>query len=228
LSGHLGIPAIRLNRLAPGTRSCESITHALKGFDGFAYTKVSAADVISLGVFLDAGFRVIDTLITFDGHIGNTASTAMDIKVCEANPQDAADVGKIASQSFRYSRFHLDPAISNTTADAIKKDWATGFFSGNRGNRMIVTKSEDNVIGFLQLITQENAETIIDLIAVAPEWQGKRIGHAMVEFANQMWGSLGFVVGTQAANIESQRFYQALGLRTKSSQYVLHRHGFQK
>ena len=221
-------PVIRLNKLATDTISHDSLSGALDNFAGFAYTKIEAADVVSLGILQEAGCKVIDTLITFDGHIGKTSLAPPDVFCCEADPDDIEYVGKIASQSFRYSRFHLDPVISVEIADAIKKDWATGYFSGNRGNKMIVARVGDDVTGFLQLITHENAKTIIDLIAVAPEWQGKRIGHAMVALANKICGSSGFLVGTQAANVESQRFYQALGLRTKASQYVLHYHGPKK
>lgn len=132
-------------------------------------------------------------------------------------------VGEIAASAFRFDRFHADPEISTDVADKIKKTWATNFFRGLRGERMIIATDGHRVVGFLQVIDRP-ALSIIDLIAVAPGAQGRRFATAMIEDAIRSGPRVAWRVGTQIANAASLRLYENLGFQVTSSQHVLHRH----
>jgi len=126
--------------------------------------------------------------------------------------------------NFKYSRFHLDPAIEDRVSNEIKAQWARNYFRGDRGNQMVVSEKDGQVTGFLQLLY--NADTlIIDLIAVSKENRNKNIASEMINFAeNKLEGFTKIRVGTQAANIPSIGLYEKLGFSINYMKYVFHYH----
>lgn len=225
LAERIGRAALRLTGVANGPQAAASLAAALAKGVFFADAKIGTSDVASAGILADAGFRVVDTLMTFGGDISISVGAAPGFTVRLARSEDRADVEHVAEASFRYSRFHLDPRVPDPVAHRIKRDWAANFFAGRRGDAMIVAADEDGVRGFLLLVTPAQAPAVIDLIAVAPDRQARGLGRAMVLAARDAYGKRGFIVGTQAANIPSLRFYQSLGLRSRDTQYVFHFHG---
>jgi ribosomal protein S18 acetylase RimI-like enzyme len=222
LSGIFGYPALRVG--ADPTGSPLSKLDARQPF--FAYAKLDVSEVSRLATLTDAGFRVVDTALTFDGVISGTPGSHVRF----ARPEDRAQVARIAGSAFRYSRFHLDPRVPAGVADAIKSSWAANYFDGNRGDGMVVAERDGKVAGFLQLLRAPQDRLIIDLIGVDPVLQGQGLGREMILHAarhgigdNRIPAII--TVGTQAANIPSVRLYESLGLRLRSAQYVAHHHG---
>jgi ribosomal protein S18 acetylase RimI-like enzyme len=191
----------------------------------FAYAKLDAADIAATTALTDIGFRLVDTAISFSGIPEGEAVSGMRF----ANSGDRDAVAAIAGQSFRFSRFHLDPQVPNALANAIKVAWAANYFAGQRGDGMVIAEHEGRVAGFLQLLWAGD-RLVIDLIGVAPQLQGRGFGRGMIRYAAR-YGTgdgripAGMLVGTQAANIPSVRLYESLGFRMASAQHVLHHHG---
>jgi ribosomal protein S18 acetylase RimI-like enzyme len=77
---------------------------------------------------------------------------------------------------------------------------------------------------FLLAIGPARGIAVIDLIAVDASARRQGFGAACVHFLASMEGVTRLRVGTQAANIGSLRFYEALGFRMVASHYVLHLH----
>jgi ribosomal protein S18 acetylase RimI-like enzyme len=222
LSGIFGYPALRVGNDPAG--SPLSMLDVRQPF--FAYAKLDVREVSRLSTLTDAGFRVVDTALTFDG----TISGASGNRVRFARPEDRAQVSRIAGTAFRYSRFHLDPLVPAGVADAIKSSWAGNYFDGKRGDGMVVAERDGKVAGFLQLLRAPQDGLIIDLIGVDPARQGHGLGREMILHAARH--GIGddripatITVGTQAANTPSVRLYESLGLRLSSAQYVAHHHG---
>jgi ribosomal protein S18 acetylase RimI-like enzyme len=197
----------------------------------FVTAKASAIDVKSIAHLQDAGFRVVDTALTFDAEGlsgGPEAASRQGHVIRFAQPDDRAGVVALAGRAFRFSRFHLDPVLPNTIADRIKAAWADNFFNGLRGDAMVVAEDERGIVGFLQLLGLDVGGLVIDLIAVAPEATRHGIASAMIAFAwrsESVAGRLSLRVGTQAANIGSCRLYESLGFRLREAVVVLHHHG---
>lgn len=185
----------------------------------FLYAKVPVDDVAAAKVLQQKGFYLVDTNLRFEqqtpltGIIGPACRTATE--------QDRTQVKKIAANALIQTRFHLDPAISNETAAAIKAAWVENYFNGQRGDDLIVAVQDDQVLGFVLLIKQDNG-AVIDLIAVDPTAQRRQVGAALVQAANQAYGLL--TAGTQAANQKSIQFYQKYGFTLAQSTYVFHCH----
>lgn len=224
LSGIFGYPALRAGNDPAG--SPLSMLDARQSF--FAYAKLDVSAVAHLSMLTDAGFRVVDTALTFDGAISGASGSHVRF----ARPEDRAQVSRIAGSAFRHSRFHLDPLVPAGVADAIKSSWAANYFDGRRGDGMVVAERDGKVAGFLQLLRAPQERLVIDLIGVDPALQGRGLGREMILHAAHHGIGDGRIpstitVGTQAANIPSVRLYESLGLRLRSAQYVVHHHGRQ-
>jgi ribosomal protein S18 acetylase RimI-like enzyme len=194
----------------------------------FAYAKVATGDVAQVSALEGFGFRVVDAAVQLDCPAGDLkADSALrdGYEVRLAQPSDRSGVETVAAESFVYSRFHLDPQFPDTAADEFKRRWAGNFFSGERGDAMIVACHGEEVAGFLQLLDHGDT-VIIDLIAVAKSHQRKGLAAAMIGLAGRHFAkATSLLVGTQIANVPSMRAYQKLGFRVCDSSYVLHYHG---
>jgi ribosomal protein S18 acetylase RimI-like enzyme len=216
-------PAFRLTDMS----ACRGLQGLLAEQPLFVTAKCAVSDVASVGQLEDAGFRVIDAALTFDAERLRVDAGRGTVRF--ATPHDCAAVRAIAGRAFRYSRFHLDPAVPDAIAHRIKAAWAENFFSGQRGDGMVVCEDGGKVVGFLQLVWA--GETlVIDLIAVAPEAARTGLASAMLGFAaangtGDARRPSSFKVGTQAANTASCRLYENLGFRLSASAFVLHHHG---
>jgi ribosomal protein S18 acetylase RimI-like enzyme len=151
------------------------------------------------------------------------------VKVREAIDSDRDKVLSIASSSFVYSRFHLDPQIPKLVADKIKRAWVDNYFSGKRGERLFVASIGPKVVGFLAVLkSSQSGQTIraIDLVAVDKNYWKKGCGEQLVRhfISEGMRNKWRMSVGTQAANVPSIRLYEKCGFRLRESKYVLHAH----
>jgi len=196
---------------------------ALSGGAGFQYAKLPVAAVARANELENAGFRYVDTALQF-GMSAITTIPGNASGIRHAANGDRVAVADLARSSFVWSRFHQDPAVPADLANEIKASWAANYFSGMRGDHMIVAESGGRIVGFLQLL-HAAGDLVIDLIAVAAEARGRGLAGAMIRHAAQTCGTFGrLVVGTQAANAESVKVYQRLGFQLMTANLILHRH----
>lgn len=190
----------------------------------FIYTKAPTNGLELINALEDAGFRLIESNLQLEKSMNPMPEPINPNRVRFAVPEDEAAVRCVSEHSFVYSRFHLDPSISNNLADKVKAAWAANYFAGQRGDAMVLGEDQGKVVGFLQLIFQGDV-LVIDLIAVDPAQHKMGLARDMIAFAqcNLPHFRL-FRVGTQVSNVPSIRLYEKLGFRIVKSQYVLHRH----
>lgn len=193
----------------------------------FAYAKLDPQAHRAIGLLEDRGFRLVDTNVTFGKAVTPAGTPDAGQVLRAARPGDEEAVTAIARSSFVFSRFHADPLIPRETADEVKARWAANFFSGARGDAMIVAEHNGRVSGFLLLaLKKEEQAMIIDLIAVDKTARDRGIASGMIRFAERsLRGFRTISVGTQLANQASIRLYESLGFRFASAAYVFHFHG---
>jgi len=214
LSHELGRPVAHLIGTEPGQ---------MPSGPSFVDARVPTSEVAAVTRLEDAGFRVVDAAVTLERPRCDDGGSLASARFAE--PGDAGAVRAIASTALTQSRFHLDPEIPDEAACALKASWAGNFFTGDRGDWMVVAQVDGVASGFLQLLDRPDA-LVIDLVAVSRDHQGKGLGAAMIRFASAHCGSAPLLrVGTQAANVRSLGFYGSLGFRIVRTEYVLHRHG---
>ena len=113
-------------------------------------------------------------------------------------------------------------------ANLIKRKWVENFYSGQRGDYMIVVSFKSIPVGFAQIIC-ENDTLIIDLIAVDSAHHGRGLASLMINFSeslalDQSLNVKNLVVGTQLANQPSISLYEKLGFRLCHAEYIFHYH----
>ncbi len=216
-----------------GTSSADSLRGVMAtlagGGDAFFYAKLGVdriTDVTQLG---RAGFVVVDTNVTLEWSGSDVpVGPAGDVVVVDALPAQHAALQDIAARSFRCSRFHLDPLFPNETANLIKRKWTESYCLGKRGTALYAAQVDGKPAGFLAAIetTEGVPSAAIDLVGVAPEYQGRGVGTALVMHFIERWRGRVVVlrVGTQIVNIPSLSLYERCGFRSAESAYVLHAH----
>lgn len=228
LGRRLGKPAYHLAG-KPGDLVAEQWL-AIRQTPLFADAKIPVSDVAGACLLSQAGFRLVDTLLTFDAPIARLARGDARDDVGFVIDREEAAVADLASIAFQEDRFNRDPNIPPDCASRLKRDWASNFFRGQRGRWMVVARGTGQdagkVVGFLQLLYVPSNKMIIDLIAVAPSHTGQGLGKAMIGYAVTHCPEVETVlVGTQAANVPAARLYETMGFRMASAQYVFHSHG---
>jgi ribosomal protein S18 acetylase RimI-like enzyme len=197
----------------------------------FYYAKVPTHQVETVAVLNTLGFRVVDVSITLScaPQVITNPVCHTGLMVREAAAADGEVLLGIAASCFRYSRFHLDPAIPAECANAIKRAWVQSYLTRQRGEQLLAAFIGERPVGFLAILETKvkgkNAR-VIDLVGVDHVQQGHGVGKALVgaflvECTKR--GALA-VVGTQAANLPSLRLYESMGFRVCETTYVLHAH----
>jgi ribosomal protein S18 acetylase RimI-like enzyme len=190
----------------------------------FAYAKIEPTDLPALRWLYQHGFDLVDTSTVFDKALEPNLPLTGQSEIRFATPADAKQTIEVARHSFQYSRFHQDPRIERHIADEIKAVWVGNYFSGQRGQAMVLGLVNGQVAGFLQLLYKGDT-LVIDLIAVGRDYRRMSIGRDMIAFAQTYCPPHPrMLVSTQLANIPSMRLYEAMGFRFHSAQHVLHYH----
>jgi len=196
----------------------------------FIQTKVSTQAINSINFLERIGFFLIDTNITLKKeidlrHIKDTKQESQDIEIRFAKDCDREGTVSVASNTFIYSRFHLDPWFSNELANKIKAQWVSGYFDGNRGEQMVIASFDNKIIGFLLILKPVNDHFIIDLIGVDKNHQRRGIAKKMIDYAILVNSDINHViVGTQIGNVPSIKLYQKMGFFMDYAKYVFHLH----
>jgi ribosomal protein S18 acetylase RimI-like enzyme len=168
----------------------------------------------------EAGFRRIETLVTFERATGSQPPSA--ILVRPAQSADWLQAIELARGAFRYDRYHADPLVPDEAADRLKAAWVANALAG-RAEAVLLAHWQGRVAGFATLLATAEAG-IIDLIATAPWAQRMGIGRALVAAALAHYAGRRPVlrVSTQADNLASQRLYCGSGFAEVARQATYH------
>lgn len=201
-----------------------AISNYLEKMPVFIYTKIPVNMIACIHGLETLGFHIVDTNVLFEKQIAKNNFVSSSTNIRFALFEDKEEVCDLARHNFVHSRFHLDPQIDIKTANTVKATWAMNYFSGERGDTMVVSHTGGKLSGFLQLIFSEGA-MIIDLITVDKNNQRKNIASDMIKFAENNLDECEYIrVGTQVVNIPSLRLYEKLGFYIVDAAYVLHYH----
>lgn len=218
-------PAARARWFDANGRPAAELASTLTG-DAFAYAKGPVTDVAMGRDLVALGFFVADANLVLEKEIDPSRTPAKPGRVRFAEPGDEVAVAAVARSAFSVSRFHMDDHFAPGVADAVKEAWARGYFTGTRGTEMVVGLDGRRVAGFVQLLRPEPDVLAIDLMAVAETARGRGLASDMIAFAESWCGGAKVLrAGTQAANRDAIRTYEANGLRFIEASYVFHRHG---
>lgn len=198
------------------------------------FARIGTSQIALIQKLCVTGFYVVDDNVALAMRISDMPqfpSGAVIIESDELNSEQQDELLEIATSCFRYSRFHLDPQVPDVIANEIKRRWIENYVYKKRGEKLFVALQRGRPAGFLAAMTverQSRPHGVIDMIGIGPKLQGHGFGIALVKhFVNHYRGITDSVlVGTQAANIPSLRFYAKCGFLPVETSYVLHAHVF--
>ena len=195
--------------------------------------RVDVADLDTLGVLEDHGFRTMDALVTYI--MRPVKDPPRDVRavgvIRESRQEDHAailDITREAYEGYR-GRFHLDPHLSSTRADELYVEWARQCVSGAMADIIMVSEdSNGRLHGYLAYRRREPASSLgmpifggglgacrrdapgayASLIRDATIWSHARGG--MGEYQ------------TQNYNFAVIRVYEAAGAHYVRAEYTLH------
>ena len=207
------------------------VDHMCLSSPAMYFTKIPTYQVETTRKLNALGFEVVDVNVTFKRKPTPTENLVSDSiqLIVDGSSDHRGSILEIAETAFVYSRFHLDPNISNKIANTIKRRWIESYIDGVRGERLMLAMVDEKPAGFLAVLAVDQdggSNRVIDLIAVDNNYRGLGIGKALVTaFTNMYVGVCDFLtVGTQIANIPSIRLYESSGFLLDKTSYVMHAH----
>jgi ribosomal protein S18 acetylase RimI-like enzyme len=167
------------------------------------------------------GFVRINRQLTFQWRPSQKNPTASSDKIrfitCSAQElgSSLADFAPL----FETDRFHSDTRLPRDWSVRIKTQWIT---TPDKEKQVIVARIGADLAGFLTL-QQRDGHVVIDLIAVAPLYQGRRIGLQLLShLQSTVCKHQEIMVGTQHDNLAARRLYAAARFECVETKQVYH------
>ena len=184
--------------------------------------RVDASDFSSLHALEEAGFKTVDTILTFAFDLSKQkpSHAKHDFEIRLANSADAEQVAALARESFVYDRFHADPFIRKAHADELHAVWLRDSCLGKAADAVVVAEDDEGLLGFVTCQIQRDTSALghmvgtIVLIASAKRARVQGVGKALVLAATEWLHEQGCGViesGTQVRNIPSTRLFLSCG-----------------
>lgn len=198
---------LRIGRLIPepsdGVAGLGSaLDEARRRFD-VVFLRIADTDPLR-DTLRERGQAAIDTLVSSTlGAIRRRVEPRTDLAIEHHDRLHDADVvvvAAITAASITTSHLHADPRLPIARTRQLYAAWARNDVTG-RAQRVIVARAGTELVGYTSVIVRPGS-ALIDLVAVAPGWQGKGVGSAMLASFIDWVGERKLVatVGTQATN----------------------------
>jgi hypothetical protein len=170
LSEILGYDVFRVSLQECGTQNAErglkdslmSLNSAIRNRQSaidsraFCYVKVPTRQIDTVRGLSAQGFYVVDVNVTLSRTLHPIPYIPLPpckgVMIQDIEPIYYDSVLDIAGSCFVYSRFHLDPAIPDRLAHAVKRAWVQSYIEGNRGERLLVALLDGQPAGFLAVL----------------------------------------------------------------------------
>ena len=198
--------------------------------------RVDSADLSCIHALEDAGFRLMDTLVTYCFDFDKSALGARDYPyaIREQAERDIEQVVGLAMLSFRdyIDHFHSDPTLDNQACDELYVEWARNSCLGVVADRVSVAEDDVGVVGFATSKSHRNVSRFtgrklgeIVLGCVSPKVRGGGVYTSLIH-EGLCWfhNKVDFVqVVTQINNTYVQRAWSSLGFRLIGSRSTFHK-----
>jgi dTDP-4-amino-4,6-dideoxy-D-galactose acyltransferase len=192
--------------------------------------RIPAGDIAAIEQLENLGFRMVDGILNFGRSLDDLATESGALAVRASEPQDIPALREIAGASFSIDRFHSDPVIGKDKADEVERAWVENSCQG-LADCVLVAEVDGEPAGFTTLKLDRMAESklgtkvgVVVLVAISPRHRRRGLAKAL-SLSSLRWfraaGCRWAEVGTQAANIDAARVYQAAGFRLTSTSLTL-------
>jgi ribosomal protein S18 acetylase RimI-like enzyme len=147
-------------------------------------TKVASDNIVLIRTLIQHGFYPIETQLSFSLALNRYApsDSVYHPETLHLRRADSADMHQLialAEHVFTTDRFHLDPNLPHHKASIRYASWIENAYRDTEILSIYGEPSSATIAGFVHVRTHE---TTIDLnlVAIAPSYQGKGIGQLMI------------------------------------------------
>ena len=191
-------------------------------------TTVSAMNSSALYFLQSLGFRYIDTILMlrYEDVQNATWQPAKKVMLTEANQNDLPAVIQICGKAFENGRYHADPRFPRHLANQRYQDWARRSFDSENPQTILAARINDAVCAF-SIVRIDGKEGCIELNAVSPQWQGKKVGLSLIASTMRYFQHKGVSLvlsKISAANMAAMNLHAFFGARFYDPRILLHWH----
>ncbi len=168
-----------------------------------------------------AGFRIVDGMTTMTKRLEPAEYEATGARLTVTD--DAMRVAAVALASFKGTRYHNDPILTNEQSQRIHWEWAKNSCLGINAKAVWIIEGGGQVQGFVACKVV-GSSGIIDLIAVSPDAAGQGVGRRLVTQACHYatgQGCRDLTVQTQTDNYPAFRLYTRCGFEVVTASTTL-------
>ena len=159
----------------------------------------------------------VDEKLAFEKEL-NTVSSGAILNISTFEGDWDPKLEKLSFQSGAFSRFKLDPRLTNFEFEKLYKTWIEQAFQ----NRETLTTPD---LEGMVTVSVDAQSAKIGLIAVDHSSRGQGLGKKLVEagevYAEQK-GANRMSISTQSANTVACKLYTSLGYQVQSRMYIYH------
>jgi dTDP-4-amino-4,6-dideoxy-D-galactose acyltransferase len=188
------------------------------------YLLADANDFEAARLAEGAGFRLADTRMTYALSVTADACDCVGVRL--ADDADIPDLRRIASTSYRSSRFYFDLYFPRHLCDELYATWIERSCRGY-ADAVFVVEGDGGVEGYISCHLEAGPpHGRIGLVGVDAAARGRGVAQRLVHHACEWFKSAGVSkvsVVTQARNVEAQRVYQRSGFLVEDVGLWFHR-----
>ncbi len=227
-----GVADYQIDDFDSGSQVSSRISEHLQGWAGshnveLVGTRVPASDIRRIYFFQSLGFHYIDmTLLLRYEKVRSAAYPPAELMVETAAADDMEQVMQICGVAFQNGRYHADARFPRDLANRRYQEWVRRTSLPESRQVLLVVKTGGEVRAF-SVVQIDGEQGCLHLYAVAPQWQGKRIGVGLIASTLRYFQQRSVSVVTlkiSASNMPAVNLHVSLGARFYDPQILLHWH----
>lgn len=218
-SGFFGFPIGRLDF---------SMETSLEQFEQLA-REFKLTYVFSDNVLNWLGLKHLDTKLLFQKEVKHSGKSVFNnisdiVFTCFIPETDSyTQIEDLAYLSGNFSRFKLDKKFGENNFRKLYKKWLDESINKNIADYILVAKYEEKIVGFVTLKIDGAGDGQIGLIAVNPDFQGRKIASNLIKACEeQINKGQTLKVPTQEANLGAIKLYYKNDFKIVEKKYIYH------
>ena len=225
-TGFFGFKVARLSEAVQNSHNLDQILDSAKQDDiSLIYGFFDPEEDLINGKAKDLGGLLVDEKITFAREIKEPFGPKGLVPIVSyLNQPPSETLHALSIQSGEYSRYRVDPNISEKKFEELYRIWMQKSLSGTIANEVFVAEDQGAPVGMITLKHQKQTGEI-KLIGVDYRSRGRHIGWDLVQHSikwclKRRCNTIEVV--TQKANLTACRFYKKCGFHEKHTVNVYH------
>jgi dTDP-4-amino-4,6-dideoxy-D-galactose acyltransferase len=169
--------------------------------------------------------KLVDRKVVYSKKIDPIIYPIQEINEFDIKYHNYSDLLELGYLSGAFSRFKLDENFTEEDFKKLYKKWIDNSINEEIAFKIFIITEFDKIAGFVTLQRKNSRTTRIGLIAVNPDFQGKKIASKLINKCESISFNLGYEileVSTQYKNIAARNLYMKNNFKIKSMEFIYH------